>query len=186
MTDYRPESEFSQPKPWAADASAWSAPDTMASELETSILIAALVSAAKPLVVVEFGAYHGHTTQAIVEALRLNGRGHVTAYEPEDKHLALAQKRLYRNDLDAERRCTLVHGGWQLCDLPHIDFAFIDNDGDRTGPFNHVIPRLMPYALVVIHDTPPDWAVQHAFADAFESVFVPVPRGLSILRRRVR
>jgi predicted O-methyltransferase YrrM len=182
VSDLHPESDFSPPKPWCADASAWSAPDTMASEMESSCLIGALVLAAKPLVVVEFGAYHGHTTGMIAEALRRNGRGHIHAYEPHPPNMALAEALIARDG--SQGFVILVQAGWQACDLPSIDFAFIDNDGDRTAPLHHITPRLSQHALVVIHDTPPDWAIQHAFADTFESVFVPVPRGLSILRKR--
>lgn len=133
----------------------WRAPDTEATEREITTLITALIDATKPAIVVETGAYQGHTTLAAATMLAENARGIIHTYELDPERANAVQDALGDANLAHVARVH-PHAISNEDAPPHIDLAFIDS-GMRTRQhdMNIIWPRLTPGGLVIMHDTAP-------------------------------
>lgn len=173
-----------EPKsPVTPDYELWSCQDEFASEDEVIELLAALVRAEKPKVVIEVGAHRGFASRAIGEALQRNGRGHLHTFELDP---ALAEETERRTD----GLPVTVHATGDTdaaADFAgEIDFLFVDGFfATREPSIRHWLPSLREDALVAVHDTlkfsePREAAMSF---DAAERLHIITPRGLTLMRK---
>lgn len=178
---------FTQPHAECAEPHLWTATDDSASEDEVTAFLGALVHLAKPKLVVETGAYHGHTTATIAQALRDNGRGHVYGLEIDPVKAVEAQRRLDEQQLG--QWATVVAVSSLAWEAPGgIDLAFLDAGAGwhRIREFRHLLPAMSDGSLVCVHDTArknrlPRLGLEAlAGQGALHPVFIRCPRGLMI------
>jgi predicted O-methyltransferase YrrM len=156
-SDNRPrysEANFTQPHTECPEPHLWSAPDDASAEDEVTLFLRALVSLLKPRVVVETGTFHGFTTAALAEALRKNGRGHVTSLELEPEPAAVARERLARADL-SQTATVVVTSSLEWIPPDPIDFLFLDAGAGwhRASEYLHFRPYMHTGTVVAVHDT---------------------------------
>lgn len=180
---YRPESDFTPPRPDCPHPGRWHADTAGATEHEVTELVAALVRALQPDTVIETGVLHGHTTRAIGEALARNGRGHLHALEFDQRYAAEAARALRHLPVTVHQQSSLTY------DPPGpIDFAWLDSDLDtRWREIERYWPYLHDRTVIAIHDTGPQHPVRatlERFADKLVLLDLPTPRGVTIARLR--
>jgi len=183
QTIRQPESTWTAPRPDCPRPEWWHAHGAGATEIEVTELVAALVRALQPEIVVETGVLHGQTTRAIGDALARNGHGTLYALEIMYEYARIAA---------AELRHMPVHvlaadsTGW----IPPgpIDFAFLDSELDtRAREIEHFWPWLHAGTVLAIHDTGPHHPVRKTldqFADKLVLLDLPTPRGVTLARLR--
>ena len=161
----------------------WSAPDLQASEAETSRCLASLVDLLKPDLVVETGAYLGHTSQAIGQALVLVGRGRLVTLERHPERAAEARARTAGLPVTVE---TADSTAWEP--PGPIDLLFLDTElGTRPQEIARFAPWASPRCVLVVHDTQ-DPALRGALDGLAREgvttpwVYLPTPRGIGLSR----
>jgi len=123
----------------------WTAPDDAAAENEMQELLYALVRMLKPRIVVETGAYLGHSTARLGLACAANGKGRVISCEPNADYWKEAAARCVGLPVEV-RRCKSE----EVPELERADFVFSDSDYKyRIAE----ISRCKKGAIVVVHDT---------------------------------
>lgn len=129
----------------------------MAVELEVGELLAALVRATKPEVVIETGTYKGFSTLMIAAALKRNDRGHLYTIDIND-HRVMDECRSF--ELDSW--VTFIQSDSELAiqslvgKVGKIDFLWLDADHTKKSVLNEVsaaIPSLRPGTIIAFHDT---------------------------------
>ena len=159
------------------DSGLWSTPDEDAAELETQGFLRSLTRLVKPLVVVEVGAYVGWTTEAIGQALRFNGRGHLHSFERDQLRAA-----------DARARCAglpvEVHTGLDtdstLADP--VDLLFIDGALDnRRASYERWGAQVAKGGVIAVHDSL-KYPEVHEFVEnlPYQHIHLRTPRGLTL------
>jgi predicted O-methyltransferase YrrM len=129
----------------------WDYDGTKGTEREVSELIAAIVSAVKPEVVVETGTFMGHTTHVIAAALEANGRGHLHTVENDSGLVEQMRTRLpgrvTLHEADSTQWCTQFAGP--------VDLAFVDSGPGRVrlGDVGALWPKIVPGGYLMVHDT---------------------------------
>lgn len=181
-----PESEVTPPSDWQPHPGRWHSTDDESTELEVTELVAALVRAIQPDMVLETGTAFGQTTRAIAEALVRNGQG-----------------RLWTVDLDVARQhavslstlgdgmrpvpitdvVTFINGHSEEWEPPaDVCFAFAFHDCDmrrRAEVFRHFRPWYRPGTIVAFHDMAPSFNVgPHAYGAGEPSILPLVDEGL--------
>jgi predicted O-methyltransferase YrrM len=173
-------------RPECPDVARWTAPDGVATETEVSALLAALVRALKPDLVIETGAYLGHTTEAIGRALQTEGRGQLVTFEiagDRAAHVAVKCVGLPVIVMPQDSRT------WRPA-TKTLDLLFVDSEyAARVEEVRWFHGSASPRCVVVAHDT-----VMGDYRKALEElvaenivtpwVFLPTPRGLAIARYR--
>jgi len=118
-------------------------------------LLYALIRAARPATVVEFGTSFGISTIHLAAAVRDNGTGHVVSTELHAAKVARARANLAEAGL--ADLVTIIEGDARetLADLPGpVGFVLLDGWKDLYLPVLRLLePRLAPGALVVADDT---------------------------------
>ena len=118
-------------------------------------LLYALIRAARPATVVEFGTSFGISTIHLAAAVRDNGTGHVVSTELHAAKVARARANLAEAGLAG--LVTIVEGDARetLADLPGpVGFVLLDGWKDLYLPVLRLLePRLAAGALVVADDT---------------------------------
>lgn len=181
---YRPESDFTPPRPDCPNPHHWHADTAGATETEVVELLAALVRALQPETVVETGVLHGHTTRAIGEALARNGHGRLHAIEVDERYAAEAARAVAHLPVTVHQ----VDSGRFVPPAP-IDLAFLDSSLEaRPQELRDFAPYMHERTVIAVHDTGPQHPVRKAIDPiAAELGFVlldlPTPRGLTIGRR---
>lgn len=180
------EAAFTEPHADCPHPERWSAADSEATEHEVTELVAAMVTALQPDVVVETGTYTAQTAVAIADALHGNGAGHVWTFETNADRAGEAQQRLVRH----RERATAIHGRLQDWAPPApVDFAWIDS-GDaevREAEIRWLLPRCGRLAVIGVHDTRYD-SVKGMLRRLCEArlitfpLFLPTPRGAAFFR----
>jgi len=177
------------PRPECPEPGRWSAPDDWATETEVTRLLAELVRALKPDLVVETGTYHGHTARAIGEALRAVGRGRLVTLEMDPGRAALAASAC--EGLPVEVRCmsSLAYTPDQPIDLLFLDSEFTQRIPECVA----MAPWASARCVVALHDAAIDYypgagemqrAVQAVVAQGLVApwLVLPTPRGLGLTR----
>lgn len=129
----------------AHDEHGWHVEDGTATEVEVRALLAALVRALKPRLVVETGCYRGFTTQELGHAAMQVEGCRVVTCDTDPLHAHEARMRCAGLPVEV-RECR----GIELPELRRADFAFIDSVyADRAAEV-----ALLPLgALAIVHDT---------------------------------
>ena len=149
IPDPIPRAEELYARPECPEPGRWIAPDGIATESDVSRFIAALVTMLKPDLVVETGAYLGHTTEAIGKALELEGRGRLIALEIAGDRALSVQERVRGLPVQVAYTDSLV---WMPSGL--IDLLFVDSEYDaRVEEVRRFRPLASPRCVVVAHDT---------------------------------
>lgn len=183
----RHESMWTPPRPDCPNPSRWHAPNGQATEIEVTELVAAMVRAIQPDLVVETGSHSGQTTVAIGEALAANGHGRLLSVERDvdrAREAAAAADDLPVEVVDGE---SLSFSLGQQIDMLWLDSGMYTETGEllRVAEYRRFRPYLSSRAVVMVHDTGP----KHALAAALDQldmavVHLPTPRGVSIGRPR--
>lgn len=149
------ESEWTPPSAWCSHPENWSADTADATEHEVSNLIAALVTALQPELVVETGSNTGQTSAAIGLALWQNGHGRLDTIEFD---ATLHQLAVLRTD---GMPVNCIHGSSLDYEPPApIDFGFFDSDAHiRHLEIGRLLPHFSQGALLAVHDTGPQHPV---------------------------
>lgn len=178
------EAIFTTPSGWCPHPHYWNAPDGFATETEVSDLIAALIAAQKPEVVVEIGTYLGHTAKLIGDVLKKNGFGHLWTIDYDEGFLNQAK------ELCEGLPVTFVLGDARTWEPPdNIDFFWNDVGQDepdtRKKQLERIMPKLREGAIIGIHDTAPHHTVWRSLQPLIKSgqlvmVNLRTPRGLGI------
>jgi predicted O-methyltransferase YrrM len=157
----------------------WTAHDGMATEVEVLELVAAMVRATQPEIVVETGAWLGHGSQAIGEALAANGHGHLWTLEVLPDLAVQAAERVAGLPVTV-----VVCPSLEWTPPGPLDFAWFDSETHlRTAEFEAYRPFMHHRTVVGFHDTAP----RHAYRPQLDALGIqlldlPTPRGVTFGR----
>lgn len=170
-----PESHWREATEDCPEPQLWASPDGMASEYEVSEFMAALVRLLKPKAVIETGCYQGHTSMAIGQALKVNGRGVLHTCDEVLEHVLSLEERVRAAELPV-----VVHHlrGVECCRryASVVDLAFIDSAADMDVRKEEM--DSLRQGLIVVHD-----ARDFAQVAGPPVLFIPTPRGLAIYQK---
>jgi predicted O-methyltransferase YrrM len=181
--------EYTPATPECPHPELWKMYDSMTAEAEVLDFLKSLVIALKPHLVVETGTFLGVSTLAIAEGLKQNGFGRVITVEFDPQVFATAKERIDGSGLsawiDARNQSSLD----LQVDGP-IDLLFSDSDINiREREVRHLLPRISPHGLILIHDASSHQKVVREAALRLEAegllsvVLVPTPRGLVVAQK---
>lgn len=141
--------QWSQPSPqWGSE---------MAVEIETGLLLHALVRAVRPDNVIETGTHKGFSAMILAQALENNGHGKLYTIDLTDHRVqALSEK------YGLAGRVTFIQGDSRIelaklaKTLGRFSFLWLDSDHDDTVVLAEIAaaaPALQPGSFVAFHDT---------------------------------
>ena len=177
------ESRYTDPRPDCPHPERWHSDDWDSAEHEISALVAALVVAIRPDIVVETGSAFGQTAHAIGSVLASAGVGTLHAIEIDPDRADITRKRCEGLPVVVEQCSSLEY-------MPPegVGFAWFDSlPGLRVEEFRRYYPAMEKGALVAFHDTAPHhgqklWADIVALED--DALLLPIrlrtPRGIVI------
>jgi hypothetical protein len=175
----RPESDFTPPTELCPHPGRWHAHDGIATEVEVLELLAAMVRALQPDLVVETGTHHGWGAHAIGSALRANGHGRLTTLEVDPVAHAIARVRCAGLPVD----CVLGDSLAYTPDRP-VDLAWFDSETlIRADELTRFRPWMHARTVVGFHDTAPHHGWRWRL-DGLGLVLLdlPTPRGVTFGR----
>lgn len=167
------------PSPWW-----WTATDAEATEDQVMVLVAALVTALQPELVVETGTYLGIMSRMIGQALQANGHGQLHTVECDPGRAAAAVQ------ATAGLPVT-VHVGSSLEFTPPglVDLLWLDSHPDiRADELRAFWPACTDRTIVAVHDTGPQHVVRPTVEQLAEQrlisdpLWLPTPRGMALAR----
>lgn len=176
-----PETRWNRPE--CPDVERWTVPAIGATEHEVTALIAAIVTALKPDVVVETGTFLGGTAAAIGYALRLLKQGRLWTLELDSARAMAAE--LLLASLPVTVVCT--DSLFWTPEAP-IDLLFADSTyATRAEEMRRFRAFASPRCVILTHDTvDPDY---RAFIEplvtegiVFPWTYLPTPYGLGLTR----
>jgi hypothetical protein len=180
VTESRPESDFTPPRPDCPRPEDWHATDSDSAEVEVTELVAAFVRALQPEVVVETGTAFGQTAEAIGRALAANGHGCLYTLEPDLNRCATASSRVLGLPV---RVVSMQSIAWLPPD--GIGFAWFDSLlGLREAEFRAYRPHMAAGCVVGFHDCGPQHGVVRdaverlAHEGELRPIYLPTPRGV--------
>lgn len=179
-----PESTWTAPRPDCPHPQYWHAPDAQGTEDEVTELVAAMVRALQPELVVETGTHLGATAEAIGRALRRNGHGHLITLEVDRYIAAQAAVRVHGLPVDVRAQSSLT-----FTPPGPIDFAWFDSDAHRRQlEIRAYLPWMHARTVIGVHDTGPQHPVRELLrpleADGvlLSVLDLPTPRGVVFAR----
>ena len=175
--DITTENQFTANSDFCKDTSMWSSHDGMASEIEVSEFIYALVRLTKPEFCFESGTYKGNTTFTIGSALNDNKYGSLVSTEVNIDYIKEAQ--IYCNDLPVE----ILHmSSLDYMPTQNIDFIFFDGlFENRIKEYNKFKEFFTEKTILVFHDTAPHKKqILRGYEDELNLVRIHTPRGITI------
>jgi predicted O-methyltransferase YrrM len=182
------EAEFTAPHAECAKPQWWTAHDSESTENEVIELLAALVRALQPEVVVESGSGFGYTTEAMGQALMRNGHGCLWSLEIDGGRAAEARGRCVGLPVVLVEVDSLDWRPDRLVDLAFFDSAY----EARIQEFRrwHQGGWLRKDGIACFHDTTSGLRGHHVdmqrevglltAAGMIRPVFLRTPRGLAI------
>lgn len=193
------ESSFTAPHSACASPHLWHAPDAHSSEVEVTELVAALVRAMQPDLVVETGTGLGFTARAVGGALSRNGHGHLVSLEVDAERHATAVERVGSLLVSRGGPVELLLMSsleWEPSGRT-IDFAWFDSLYElRAQEFRHFrgVGALTEGSIVGFHD----WTsgLRGHYMDVREEIeelrrqgllvpiYIPTPRGVCLAEVR--
>lgn len=185
------EAKWTRPTPECPHPEHWTAPDAYATEDQVTALVAALVVALQPELVVETGTHTGTTALAIGRALAANGHGRLDTIELNATKATTAGDMLAAEWADTDNGpvplpVRVIHGdsrGYQP-EQP-IDFAFFDSAiSARVPEYERLRPHFSPRCIVAFHDSGPQHDLAHRLraVQGLDLIYLPTPRGIAIGR----
>ena len=187
MTRGLPESRIRPPSAAGGlDLTYWHSCSEHDTEEEVSLMIGGLVTGLAPDTVVELGAYHGQTSQAICYALAAARHGYLWSLELDPACCEIASRRVpvaWGSVLQVDARTWIPPAP--------VDCLYIDH-GDPATRFevlDHYLPHLSPRAVVVWHDTGPQFELRsqllmHWVMELeWQIVLLPTSRGVGLMHR---
>lgn len=161
----------------------WHAWNPVSTEVEVSMLVAALVKAIQPEHVLEIGSHYGQTTERIALVIRENGHGEFTSLEFNPELAGSARARCWEF-LDKQVKIVVINSLEYIPPHP-IDFLFIDGQDARADDLEYYLPYLAEHCMVVMHDTDyylyeTDRALRMWKGDHIQ---IHSPRGLLVMTR---
>lgn len=174
----RREDEYTKPHNGCRNPGLWTAADAYSAECEVTELVAAFVRATQPEYCVETGTCFGQTAEAIGNALKANGHGHLVTLEVDADKVAMARQRCTHLPV------TVLHLSSDAFEPAEpIGFAWFDSLLDlRVSEFRRYKPWLHPGAVVGFHDTHHGnlWGeIDRLVSERLlRPMFLPTPRGV--------
>lgn len=145
------ESRYTAPSQWCPNPERWHSHNSNATEIEVTMLLAALVGALRPDVVLETGTNTGQTALAIGEVMRHSGIGHLHTLE---NNVSVAEAA--RRSVDGLPVTVHCVNSLEFPVPPRIDFAFFDSlEHLRAQEFLRFWPAMEAGNLVAFHDSAP-------------------------------
>jgi predicted O-methyltransferase YrrM len=182
--------EYHRATPECPHPERWSMYDSMTAEVEVLEFLRAIVTTAKPKLVVETGTFMGISTLWIAEALKQNGFGRVVSCEYDPLVFAKAKARIAASGLSEWielRNESSVEMNFEGT----IDLLFSDSDMPiREQEVRHFLPQVNPYGLILMHDASSHLKIVREAALKLEReglisvVLLPTPRGLVVAQKR--
>jgi predicted O-methyltransferase YrrM len=182
--------EYHRATPECPHPERWSMYDSMTAEVEVLEFLRAIVTTAKPKLVVETGTFMGISTLWIAEALKQNGFGRVVSCEYDPLVFAKAKERIAASGLSEWielRNESSVEMNFEGT----IDLLFSDSDMPiREQEVRHFLPQVNPYGLILMHDASSHLKIVREAALKLEReglmsvVLLPTPRGLVVAQKR--
>ena len=173
------ESKYTGPNPLCKNPDRWHSPDADATEFEVTELVASLVRALQPELVIETGTYLGHTAQAIGDALRKNGHGRLITLEINPEYIVAARERIVGLPVEI-----LEINSMSFMPPGPVGFAWFDSAPEaRVLEYLRYEPMLE--RIVGFHDTGPQHNIRPSIehlekAGHIKPIFLPTPRGMCI------
>lgn len=173
-------------RPECPDVGRWTAPDGIATEAEVSALLAQFVLTLKPDLVIETGAYLGHTSRAIGSALAIEGRGQLVTFEIAPDRAAYVAETCRGLPVIVLPQASMT---WAPSGRT-LDLLFVDSEYEaRIEEIRFYRRSASPRCVIVAHDTVVaeyrrrlEMLVPEGVVASW--VFLPTPRGLAIGRYR--
>jgi predicted O-methyltransferase YrrM len=177
-------------RPECPEPARWWAPDSDATEIDVTHLIAAFVTALKPDLIIETGSYHGDTTEAIGEALQALRHGWLISVECDPQCADVTRQRVLGLPV------AVVEGAAsEFIPKQPIDLLFIDCETKgRLKQLQHFKSYASPRCVILMHDSALPYeapGVPELYDVMTTSVveglvypwtLLPTPRGLAITR----
>lgn len=178
------ESKYTKPRSDCPNPEYWHALDGQGTEIEISNLVASMIGALQPEVVLETGTHNADSAFLIGRALLKNGHGRLLTVELDEKKVAKAKLRLRGLPV------TVIHSdSLSYQPLISIDFLWIDGltTSERHKEWHHYKHFLSDRGVVMFHDTGPHRIFRSNLErdNELSIIHLPTPRGVSIGRRRV-
>jgi len=175
------ESDYTLPSELCPHPEWWSSENAYATEVESSMLVAALVKATQPEFVVEVGSHYGQTSERISKVITENGHGEFVSLEIDPDLFGSASHR-------CAGLCVQLININSLEYIPPkpIDFLFVDGSMDRLSDFEHFLSYMSPRGMIVVHDTAAEGYIQQVprmlELCKGDHIQLDTPRGLLILK----
>ena len=184
-----PESTFTLARPDCPEPGRWNALDEYAAEVEVTALVAAMVTATRPHLVVETGTHVGHTALQIGLALAdPYAGGRLITLEIYDHFADAAEARCAGLPVTVVRRSSLE---WEPEDP--IDLAWFDSEPHLRGEeFRRFLPWMHERTIVGFHDTAPHHPTRTYIDPLVDEglleppLYLPTPRGVCWSRPTTR
>lgn len=178
------ESVFTEPRDDCQRPDYWHSSDGESTEHEVSMLVAALVRALQPELVLETGAGFGQTTLAIGKALRANGHGTLVSVEIDVERARVVRERCGSLPVHVIATSSLDY----VPDAP-IDLMWIDSQVElRAAELRWYESAASARCVVGVHDTGPHKSTSTLLTELVEELviepplYLPTPRGVCLTR----
>lgn len=182
MSTWKPprESEYHAPTELCPHPEWWSAWNAISTEVEVSMLVAALVRATQPEFILEVGTHYGQTAERISRVILENGHGYLVSLDINPEMTGSASNLCAGLPVELISIDSLKYTPPQL-----IDFLFVDGNEARSKDVEHFLGYLSPHAMVVVHDSAYYLSENDAILRMWDGRHIQLntPRGLLILTR---
>jgi len=180
------ESEFTGPTKSCPHPEWWNSEDVWGTEIENSVLIAALVRATQPEFVIEIGSYSGQTTQLIGNAITENGHGEFVSLEIDPGMCGNAMNRCH-NLLEYDDVKILNANSREYIPPKPVNLLYVDGGPDRQIDVRYYHPYMAPRSMIIIHDMAHQDYIEKIpemleVCGSHEYIEIDSPRGLVIIK----
>lgn len=178
-------SDYTAPSALCPHPEWWSCWNAVSTEVEVSMLVAALVRAIQPEFVVEIGAHYGQTTERIGQVLIENGHGTIVSLEIDPELHGSANNRCW--NLPESVVQILLCDSLQYIPTKPIDLLFVDGNIRRVSDVRHFRRYMAPRGYVVVHDTAAPGYIEQVpeiltICGGNEHIQLDAPRGCLIIK----
>jgi predicted O-methyltransferase YrrM len=164
----------------------WNSEDVWGTEVENSILIAALVTATQPEFVVEIGSYTGQTTELIGNAVIENGHGEFVSLEIDHVKYNIATTRCMKLLSNDNIHIFNMDSRTFVPPKP-IGLLYVDGGPDRQIDVRYYSPYMAPHSMIIVHDMAHQDYIEKIpemleSCGSSEYIRIDSPRGLVIIK----
>lgn len=182
--------EYTPATPECPQPGLWKMLDSQTTEVEVLDFLRALVTTAKPKLVVETGTFLGYGTMKLAEGVKENGFGKVITVELDPAIRAKAQEHFEASGL-APWIESRLESSLETNIEGTIDLLFSDSHlANREAEIRRLLPQLDPRGLLLVHDASSHFKIVREAALRLEAeglisaVFLSTPRGLVVAQKR--